>query len=99
MHGRRLWLWGRGPIGPRCFQGKHAMIVAALKTLTWGTVAAAVVSALLLACAGNSLPRLFGAVSDPLPVWSSGPELIGLRATGASEVDHTAHRERAAAPR
>ena len=99
MHGRHLWLWGRGPIGLRGIQGKHAMIVAALKTLTWGTVAAAVVSALLLACAGNGLPRLFGAVSDPLPTWASGPELVGLRPAGASEVDHTARREHAAAPR
>lgn len=75
------------------------MIVAALKTLTWGTVAAAVVSALLLACAGNSLPRLFGAVSDPLPAWSSGPERVGLHPAGASEVDLAARRERAATPR
>ena len=36
------------------------MVIAALKSLTWGTVVAAVVSAVLLAYAGGNMPRIAG---------------------------------------
>ena len=40
------------------------MVIGVLKTLTWGTVAAAVVSAVLLAFAGTGLPRIGALVGD-----------------------------------
>jgi hypothetical protein len=40
------------------------MVIAALKTLTWGTVATAVVSALLLGWAGGSIPRIASLTGD-----------------------------------
>ena len=42
------------------------MVVVALKTLTWSTVAAAVASALLLAWDDGAMPRLGGAAGEPL---------------------------------
>ena len=44
--------------------GGATMVVAALKTLTWATVATAVVSALLLAYAGGTMPRIASLVGD-----------------------------------
>ena len=99
MLARRLCLSSRGPINPRCNHGNLVMVVAARKTLTWGTVAAAVVSALLLACAGSNLPRLAGAAGDPVQAWPLRPGLVGQRNTGANEADTSTHVERAAAPR
>ena len=40
------------------------MVIAALKTLTWGTVGTAVVSALLLAWAGGNFPRVASLTGD-----------------------------------
>jgi hypothetical protein len=40
------------------------MIFAALKTLTWGTVATAVVCALMLAVAGGGMPRIASITGD-----------------------------------
>lgn len=74
------------------------MVVAARRTLTWGTVAAAVVSALLLACAGSNLPRLIGAAGDALSTSSLRtvrPGLTGQRPAGASDVDRSAAGDRA----
>jgi hypothetical protein len=47
------------------------MVIAALRTLTWGTVAAAVVSALLLAWAGGAMPRGTGLANDTNPMRAS----------------------------
>lgn len=102
MLARRLCLSGRGSMDPRRKHWNLVMVVAARKTLTWGTVAAAVVSALLLACAGSNLPRLAGAAGDPVRAWPLRPVrpgLVGQRNTGASEADTSTHVERAAAPR
>ena len=42
------------------------MVVAALKSLTWATVAGAVLSALLLAYGGSNMPRIAGIGADAL---------------------------------
>ncbi len=76
------------------------MVVAVRRTLTWGTVAAAVLSALLLACAGSTLPRLVGAAGDALSTSSPRAvraDLAGPRHLGASDVDHSATDDRATA--
>lgn len=89
-----------GAIDPRGIQGNFVMVVAARKTLTWGTGAAAVVSALLLACAGSNLPRLSGIAVQPTRAWlphAVRADLSGRRNAGASEVGTSTHVESATA--
>ena len=69
------------------------MIVASRKTLTWGTIAAAVASALLLACAGGSMPRIAGIIGDAMRAWqddAAQPVLTGERATPANDAQRGA---------
>ena len=65
------------------------MVIAALKTLTWGTVATAVVSALLLAYAGGGMPRIAAIVGDAVRERPAGApaqlESSGLRVNAASD--------------
>ena len=66
------------------------MIFAALKTLTWGTVATAVVCALLLAWAGGGIPRIASITGDVargrLPAPAAQGELRQQRAAEAQRV-------------
>ena len=74
------------------------MVIAALKTLTWGTVAAAVLSALLLAYAGGSFPRIASITADAVRARAAGPsrpELAGPHKTSASEAAAAAGIDRA----
>jgi hypothetical protein len=99
MPAGHLWLSGAGPVGPRRIHGDHTMFVAARKTLTWGTIAAAVVSALLLACAGG-MPRLTDTAGDTLRAWQvlpARPGLVGPRDAVASGADRSARDPGAAA--
>ena len=61
------------------------MIFAALKTLTWGTVATAVVSALLLAWAGGNFPRIAAITGDVMRGRISAPAKPNLAATRSNE--------------
>lgn len=91
-----------GAIDPRCIHGDNIMVVAARKTLTWGTGVAAVVSALLLACAGSNLPRLTSVAVQPARAWpphAVRADLSGRRNAGASEVGTSTHVEPATASR
>jgi hypothetical protein len=64
MFAYRLSFQVRGLVGRRRIDGSGVMVIAALKTLTWGTVATAVVSALLLGWAGGSIPRIASITGD-----------------------------------
>lgn len=67
------------------------MVIAALKTLTWGTIAAAVFSALLLAYAGSSMSRVPAVSADAARSPSIAPVQIGtakLRNNPAREARH-----------
>ncbi len=68
------------------------MVIAALKTLTWGTIAAAVFSALLLAYAGSSMSHTTGAnPADALrarPVSPVQSGVAGPRGGAAHEARH-----------
>ena len=78
------------------------MVIAALKTLTWGTVAAAVLSALLLAYAGGNFPRIASITADAVRTRAAGPVRPGPadpHRTAASEADAAAASDRARAPR
>ncbi len=67
------------------------MVIAALKTLTWGTIAAAVFSALLLAYAGSSMSRVTGVTVGTTRAPSAAPVQAGaakLRSTAAQDARH-----------
>ena len=66
------------------------MVIAALKTLTWGTIATAVGSALLLAYAGSTMPRMTGISDDMAPARAATarPMLADPRSSHAGEARH-----------
>ena len=71
------------------------MVIAALKTLTWGTVAAAVLSAVLLASSGGGLPRAAGGSGETL---RSGPRAAASVQPGRADGAANEARQRAATP-
>jgi hypothetical protein len=78
------------------------MVIAALKTLTWGTIAAAVFSALLLAYAGSSMSHMTGVPADALRARPASPVQSGVtgpRNGAAHEARHEATPAGGRAPR
>ena len=67
------------------------MVVAALKTLTWSTVAAAAASALVLAWSDGSMPRLGGAEGETAHPARSAPSRSSSDAHTAVPVQATQH--------
>jgi hypothetical protein len=70
------------------------MVIAALKSLTWATVAGAVVSAVLLAYGGITMPRIAGTGPDPIlrnraASTASPATAQAVQATAAQRADTT----------
>jgi hypothetical protein len=82
----------RGPVGRRWIDGGGVMVIAALKTLTWGTVVTAVVSALLLGWAGGSIPRIASITGDVVRgrlAAPAQPVAASQRAAPPSDASHS----------
>ncbi len=66
------------------------MIVVSRKALTWGTIATAVASALLLADAGGGMPRIAGDAMRARPDAPVQPEIADQRSATTSNAQRNA---------